>query len=281
MSKTFPTGPSQRMYKPAARTCMAYTFLVLVLMNLIAVLWFYSDWVWNGMTPIVTNHRIENCMSAKFASTKGSSLDEGKIEKCNLCSVYNGRIRSNQCEYKHPDIVNYVKFTNASSTNLSFEEFVSIISVDRFYKPDKIVIFSNTLNFSGFYWDKLQNISTPLQIRLTHRFKSIGKQKKKTPYVTHEADYLKVSTCYKEGGIYMDFDAVILNGMKLREMQKKSELVIGRDDGACQRTCAGLFSCVPNSPFVKKWLDSYETHYQPSSWLYNAGTVFIYNTWDL
>ncbi len=58
-------------------------------------------------------------------------------------------------------------------------------------------------------------------------------------------------------GIYMDFDSVYI----LRAMQAKSELVIGTDNNDCTRTCAGFFSCVPNSLLTKKWLSGYENSY--------------------
>ena len=193
---------------------------------------------------------------------------------CDLCSTNITRNRTTVLyEYKHPNVVYYVKFSEPeiSQMSITFQEYVSIISVDRFYKPDKIVILCNVINFSGLYWDKLQGIATPIELRHTERVQFIGIYNKSPGYITHEADFVKVNTCYKEGGIYMDFDVVILNGTKVREMQKKSEIVFGRDDAECTRTCAGFFSCVPNSLFVKNWLDSYEKDYQRYSWLYNAG----------
>ena len=69
----------------------------------------------------------------------------------------------------------------------------------------------------------------------------------------------------------MDFDSVILNGTILRAMQAKSELVIGKDNNDCTRTCAGFFSCVPNSLLMKKWLSGYENNYLPKDWIHNAG----------
>ncbi len=69
----------------------------------------------------------------------------------------------------------------------------------------------------------------------------------------------------------MDFDAVILNGTKLRQMQEKSECVLGTDNTKCSRSCAGFFSSVPDSTFIREWLHTYEVDYQPKAWIYNAG----------
>ena len=110
-------------------------------------------------------------------------------------------------------------------------------------------------------------------MRHANRIPSIGKKHSKPGFITHEADYFKVSNGFKEGGIFSDFDVVILNGTRLREMQMKSELVIGRDNDPCDTTCARFFSVVPGSKFMKKWLDGYEDDYKPGEWIYNAGGV--------
>ena len=89
----------------------------------------------------------------------------------------------------------------------------------------------------------------------------------------HEGDYLKIKSGFRDGGIYSDFDVVILNGLKLREMQRQSEIVIGRSNQECTLTSLGFFSSVPGSPFMGKWLDSYENDYVPESWLQNAGVA--------
>lgn len=214
-----------------------------------------------------------DCMSSDFFQRyKGSSHMEDK-STCNLCQNFQGRLQHDMCSYQHPNVVHYVKLALSLTTKfqLTFQEFVSIVSVDKFFKPDKIVIHTNNRNITGSYWNRASRIATPIELRFTERVKSIGTSKQSPGYITHEADYIKVSTCYSEGGLYMDFDAVLLDGFKLRKMFQRSECFIGRDDNKCTRLCAGLFSCVANSTFMKKWLEGYETNYWPRSWLYNAG----------
>lgn len=194
----------------------------------------------------------------------------------NLCKAFTGTNRKD-CVYVHPEIVHYVLFTDKLKDNvtvLGFREFLSIFSVDKFYKPKKIVIHCNHQPITGKYWDLLQKLklSTPIELKHTERIATIGHKKQKPGFITHEADYLKISSAFSEGGIYSDFDVVILNGKKLREMQRNSELVIGRNNGDCSETCAGFFSSVPGTPFIKKWLDSYEYNYSPY-WIENAGHI--------
>ncbi len=229
----------------------------------------------NPPKPIAHKENFDkpDCMLEQFQSTRGSSQIEGRISNCNLCEHYHGRLHNN-CVYKHPNTVHYVKLSNKNSKNdLSFREFLSILSVDKFYEPDEIVIHCNNQVITGPYWEKLQNLNlkTTIILRPTERVKSIGKDHTKTWFITHEVDFIKLTTCYKEGGIFMDFDTVMLNGSKFRAMQEKAEVVIGTDNTGCTRVNAGCFSCTPKSNFVKMWLDGYENDYWPLSWIYNAG----------
>ena len=190
----------------------------------------------------------------------------------NLCEFYQEHSSNSNHDYQHPNIIHYVKLSRTPNQNvLTFQEYISILSAHKFYKPVKIVIHCNRQPITGPYWYRALNLSTPIEIRHTDRVKTIGNNNVR--YITHEADYIKVSTAFKEGGIYMDFDALILNGELLREMQSNAECVIGRDNAYCTRLCAGFFSSTPRSPFLGNWLEGYKTDYRPSSWLYNAGEI--------
>ena len=191
--------------------------------------------------------------------------------RVNLCKHYQ-HINTSSQEYHHPEIIHYVKLTRTPDQNiLTFQEYVSILSAHKFYKPQKIIIHCNRQPFTGPYWDRVANLSTPIELRHTKRVKSINNRG--VGFIEHEADYIKVTTAYTEGGIYMDFDVVILNGELLREMQRHSECVIGRDNERCTKICAGFFSSSPRSSFIKNWLEGYKTDYRPSDWVYNAGDV--------
>ena len=215
---------------------------------------------------------MPDCMAFNRTES-GSSQHHNKIT--NLCKVFNGTTRT-YCIYKHPNVVKYVKFAtnlSAEEITLSFRDYLSIHSVNRFYKPDKIIIYSNHDDITGKYWKLANNLSTPIEVRHTGRITSIGKKHSKPGYISHEADYFKVLNGLKEGGVFSDFDVIILNGTRFREMQMKSELVLGRDNNPCDRVCAGFFSVVPGSKFMKKWLDGYENDYRTHHWWHNAGGV--------
>ena len=188
-----------------------------------------------------------------------------------LCEVMTGR--NDGCIYKHPEIVHFVKFTNSLDSELTFQDFLSVLSVHKFYKPENIIIHSNAKHFNGTYWNLSKKLGTTIKLQYTDRIRAVGKSKQLPSRITHEADILKVQTMLQEGGIFMDFDSVILNGTQLRATQRLAECVIGSDTDPCTRLCAGFMSCVPNSTFVEAWWQGYQENYVPNLWVYNAGTV--------
>ncbi len=220
-----------------------------------------------AVEPTVT---LPNCMQLRkedpYLKTGQNLL--GK----NLCEAFTGKNRTD-CVYRHPEIFHYVFYTrNAKDNVFGFREYLSLFSVDKFYKPEKIVIHCNNQPITGKYWEMLQNLSTPIEMQHMDRIPTIGKRKEKPGFIEHEADYMKIMSGLKDGGIYSDFDVIILNGSRLREMQRQSEVVIGRSDDWCKEICIGFFSSVPSSPFMEKWLDSYENDYK-MEWTYNSGYV--------
>ena len=83
----------------------------------------------NGYSPEET---LPDCMSDKALDKyRGSSNSKGRIKDCHLCEHYKGRLLSQYCNYRHPNIVHYVKLSKPNAKNkLTFQEFVSILSVD-------------------------------------------------------------------------------------------------------------------------------------------------------
>ncbi len=119
---------------------------------------YFAD-ILNAYSPEET---LPDCMSDKALDKyRGSSNSKGRIKDCHLCEHYKGRLLSQYCNYRHPNIVHYVKLSKPNAKNkLTFQEFVSILSVDKFYKPDEIVIHCNDPIITGGYWEKAINLST-------------------------------------------------------------------------------------------------------------------------
>lgn len=225
-----------------------------------------SDWN-NTQLSREASPRLPDCMTIAYSKSDWKNTQLSK--EANLCQAFKGRT-ARDCVYNHTNVIHYMKLMQKLNlTDLTFQEYISILSVNKFYKPEKIVIHCNRQHITGPYWEKASKLNTPIELRQIDRVVKIGG--KKPGFITHEVDFLKVKTALEEGGIFMDFDTAILNGTKFREWQSVSECVFGRDNDLCTRTCAGFFSCVQGSKFIEKWLKGYQTSYNPSEWVYNAG----------
>lgn len=114
----------------------------------------------------------KDCMEEQFQTNwRGSSTNTSlSSQHCDLCEIFQGRYYNvtKQCKYYHPNTVHYIKYSGKSNPVLKFKEFISIVSVDKFYKPDKIVIHADNVHLSGPYWDRIsKTISTPIEVRPT------------------------------------------------------------------------------------------------------------------
>ncbi len=90
---------------------------------------------------------------------------------------------------------------------------------------------------------------------------------KTVAYIEHQADFCKVRALLEFGGVVPDFDVIIVNGMKLRHMQRISECVLSREG---HNLNIGFQSCIRNSSFIRAWVDDYLKNYHSDSWLKNS-----------
>ena len=174
--------------------------------------------------------------------------------------------------YHHPDVVHYVWSSGkpGSEFHLTFTQYVSVLSVHTFLGPREIVVHTNTKP-AGNFWKKLEK-KTNVRAVIVNISRNIGN--KPAAGVENAVDYYKLKhVLLKHGGIVMDFDIVILNGKKLREMLAASECYLG-----CEQHCTllnlGFVGCTKNSSFVLEWIHGYEVDYRSRDWhdwLYNCG----------
>ncbi len=192
-----------------------------------------------------------------------------------LCLQFNNKHHQKKTKriYRHPNIVHYVKMASNKGTDaeLKLLDYVSILSVDKNYKPDKIVIHSNR-KLTGELWKLANTLNTTIEERYAARRPTIGRSNKPAKTISHEADVHKIEIAMKEGGIVMDFDVIILDGENLRRQQASSECVLSIER-ECTFVNAGFISCVPNTVFLGKWWQGYMNDYRNtwSSYLYNCG----------
>ncbi len=112
-----------------------------------------------------------------------------------LCLLYGKQNTTTTRKYQHPNIVHYVKIAGdeETDTELKLLDYVSILSVDKNYKPDKIVIHSNK-NVTGELWKLTNTLNTTIEEQYVERSATIGKFHYKKPIaITHEADVHKLN----------------------------------------------------------------------------------------
>ena len=101
-----------------------------------------------------------------------------------------------------------------------------------------------------------------IEVNKISRVRYIGG--KPVTWIQHEADYIKLRELFHHGGISMDSDVIIVNATRLKYEQRLSECIISEEG---EYINIGFQSCIKNSPFIKKWLEGYDTDYRPHLWL--------------
>ena len=190
-------------------------------------------------------------------------LNPGCISK--KMSDYKPRITS--VLYHHPNIVHYVMFSTTPRYQLIFRDYMSMLSVYKFLKPEKIILHTNT-DIVGAYWKSMQEWKdSTVEINKVKRVPKLANVEVK--YIEHEADYTKIKILCKYGGSIFDFDVIMVNGTKWKQNQKISECVLSLERNNLN---IGALSCRKGSSFAQAWLYKYHNDYK-QEWTYNSGLV--------
>lgn len=197
---------------------------------------------WRNMSTDKVN---PGCIERKLA--KYRAIDSGKV-------------------YHHPPLVHYAKLARGSkASSINFREFTSVLSVYKFLKPEKIT-FHTYGDITGRYWDEVNSWNkVHVELNKISPVRKIGG--KPVRYIQHEADYIKLRALRQYGGLALDFDVVIINATRLHQKQRLSECVLSEEG---EYVNGGFYSCIRNSSFVAKWLESYDQDYRPDLWLHNV-----------
>lgn len=167
--------------------------------------------------------------------------------------------------YNHPAIVQYAKLSaTVRPVSLTYMDYMSMMSAYKFLKPEKMIIHTYT-SLTGKYWELMQKWNVEMVVNKVQRVSRLGGRP--VGYISHQADYIKLRGLLEYGGLASDFDVLVVNGTKLKEMQRISECVLSREG---QYINAGFTSCIKNSSFVRGWINFYHTDYRPHLWLHNA-----------
>ena len=90
---------------------------------------------------------------------------------------------------------------------------------------------------------------------------------KKIRYETDYSDFDKVKIIMERGGIYLDFDVMVVKSF---DPLRKFNCTLGLESP--NKLCSGVIVCVRDHPFLYLWLNSYYEDFK-FQWSYNSGIV--------
>ncbi len=111
-----------------------------------------------------------------------------------------------------PNLIHYV---HLNQEIIEFHLFLSILSVWLNHKPDFIYLHCNPCNYTGRYWNTLQNmkelksklIIKPLKNKKTTLFN------REPGWIHHLSDVTRLLVLMNYGGIYLDNDMIVINSL--------------------------------------------------------------------
>lgn len=222
---------------------------------------------YGGHHLVLTSRLIHHEVRVNFenGSTQSSDLNPGCIHK--KFGLYKpidtGRV------YHHPAVIHYAKLSNEDNpVKLAFLDYMAAMSAYKFLKPERMLFHTYT-DIEGKYWHLIKEWKhTSAEVIKVKRVTHIGG--KEVQFIANQADYIKLQGLLKFGGVMSDFDVIVINGTRYKQMQRISECVLSRGGKTGEFVNPGFTSCVRNSSFVRKWLEEYHRDYKPELYVYNA-----------
>ncbi|OWA51041.1 hypothetical protein BV898_15543 [Hypsibius exemplaris] len=176
-----------------------------------------------------------------------------------------------------PLIVHYI-FLQEKPSDISFLDCMGVVSVMKNLQPDFIYFHTNYPDHFPFdnclkYHEKWTTIKI---IPIHRRFMINGKR---IEFIHHEADILRLENLQKYGGLALDFDVIVINGQKLRDLLRDHTCIICDEPKFPELLNSGFMGCHVGARFPGLMLDVYHTDYRPNSWLFNSGTM-AFRVWS-
>ncbi|CAG2177578.1 unnamed protein product [Oppiella nova] len=181
--------------------------------------------------------------------------------------VFSDANSDNITGFKTPIVPNVVHYVVLDNVYMDFIHFVSIKSVLRHQKPQKIIIHCNCHHMKGKYWSQLMSGSDGHLIHVRHIQKPVTIFGKKLSSVYHMADIVRIQVMITFGGIFIDNDVYVVKSL---DPFLRFEFTIGwpPNESIGNQVLIGH----KNARFLKLWYESYHK-YRPTRWYYNAGQL--------
>ena len=162
-----------------------------------------------------------------------------------------------------PNIIHYIFGLKKQTEEFQFVYYLSILSNILINNPVIIYFHYQFLPY-GYWWEKCKKYLKLNFINTNNIFWG----KKKIIKTAHKADKIRLDILLKYGGIYMDIDTITV---KPYYELLKYDFVIGVQEKNFEGTnkilyCNAILFSKKNDKFLKKWIDEYEEHFNPTGW---------------
>jgi hypothetical protein len=177
---------------------------------------------------------------------------------------FNNETGTSDGEYIVPNIIHFLFF---DITELSFVDAVCVLAAFKNHRPEKIYFHTNMEEFSGHYWEKLQNTPgltiTIKKVTLPDRI--FGQKFSSSYHRWHAGDVTRILILMQYGGIFLDNDSYLVRSL---DEFRKFEMTLGWPEGQFLGT--QVLVAHKDARFLRLWLESYRQYY-PDRWYFNAG----------
>jgi hypothetical protein len=149
---------------------------------------------------------------------------------------------------------------------MTYIHLTSCLSVLQNLKPKKIFLWYNNMPWGG-NWTCCCNIIKETTVEIVYKNIIPAEQfmSKNISFGAHKSDLLRYIIMYQYGGIYLDFDVIVLKSFEPLlcyniTLAHESEDTLGN----------GIIVAKQNSKFIKIWIENYVEDFQPDKWDFNS-----------
>ena len=168
----------------------------------------------------------------------------------------------NHSGYVVPNLVHFIWF--GKDRTMSFLNYISITSARKIQKPEKIMLHCDHLPL-GEWWERLRKEAN---ITVVHREPPTSIHNQTLLHMYHKGDVAKLEILQEYGGIYLDYDVIVLHSM---DPLRKYDMTLGKERPP--KLIAGIMVARKDALFLKIFYESYRNNYRALDWDYNCARV--------
>jgi hypothetical protein len=171
------------------------------------------------------------------------------------------KIKNRPCKYKGevPDIINFIYI---KGYEFQLHHFLAVKKAQSIMNFDKIYIYNDHEPEDNIWWNLAKELPSVEIIKVTLP-NAINNHL--IPFKQHVADLMRLEILNAIGGVYFDLDMIVIKDFThlLLNVNKETQIMLARENDS--RVSNAMIVTLPNTPFIKSWLESYYTQYGNSN----------------